>query len=150
MIKLIDFCFNATFGRFFSNSVHQFFRYLFCGAMATLADISILFVLTYFFHFNHLVAAAFGFAAGVITNYTLNISLVFQSSGKKRKEFPMFALVGIGGLAWTEIILWILVDNLNTHLAIAKAVAVVLVLAWNFFMRKKFVFHLGSKLKTKN
>jgi len=148
MIKFIDYLFNQTFGRIFSNELHQFFRYLFCGGTATLVDLIILFSFTNIFHFNYLLAAAVGFSGGVATNYTLNIALVFQSSGKLKKEFPLFAFFSIIGLLLTETILWILVDRFGMYLIFAKLIAVVIVLNWNFFMRKKFVFRLGSKLET--
>jgi len=140
MKQLIDEFVEKILGRKINKGLLQFFRYLVCGSIATLTDISILFVLTHFLHINYLVAAACGFLTGIIVNYSLNIVLVFKSSGEVKKEFPLFALIGIGGLIWTEIILWILVDKLNFYVMIAKAVAIILVLNWNFFMRKKFVF----------
>lgn len=118
----------------------QFFRYLVAGGTATLADMTILFVLYHLLGVNYLIAAALGFIVGVTTNYTINIAIVFESTGKKKKEFSLFAIIGIGGLLWTELILWALVGNLHFPVMLAKAIAVVLVLNWNFFMRKKFVF----------
>jgi putative flippase GtrA len=118
----------------------QFILYLFAGGTATIADITILFVLTHLLHINYLVAAAIGFLVGVVTNYFLNIALVFESTGKIKREFSLFAIIGIGGLLWTELILWILVDNFGLYIMFSKLIAVALVLNWNFFMRKKFVF----------
>src|SRR3989339_1020469 len=118
----------------------QFFRYLIAGGTATLVDLAVLFVLYHLFHINYLVSAAFGFLFGITTNFTINILLVFESQGKIKKEFLLFAAVGVGGLLWTELILWILVGNFRLSVMAAKLIAVVLVLNWNFFMRKKFVF----------
>jgi len=122
----------------------QFFRYLICGGIATLTDVSMLYSFTHFLHINYLIAAAGAFITGVIINYSLNIVLVFKSSGEIRKEFPLFALIGIGGLIWTEIIMWLLVDRLKFYIMVSKLVAIILVLNWNFFMRKKFVFTLEA------
>jgi len=140
MIKLIDSLLNKIFAGRVHKDVHQFIRYLIAGGTATVADMIALFVLTHFFQINHLIAAAIGFAIGVITNYSLNIALVFKSTGKLKKEFSLFLIIGLGGLLWTELILWILVDNLGLYIMLAKVFAVGLVLFWNFFMRKKFVF----------
>jgi glycosyltransferase involved in cell wall biosynthesis/putative flippase GtrA len=134
-------------GRKINKAFLQYFRYLLCGAVATVTDISILFVLTHVFRVNYLIAAAGAFLTGIIVNYTLNTVLVFKSSGRIKKEFPLFALIGIGGLVWTEIILWILVDKLDVYVMFAKAVAIVLVLQWNFFMRKRFVFSAENVLE---
>lgn len=121
----------------------RFCRYLVAGGTATLVDLVMLFVLYQLVGINYLVAAAFSYMAGIITNYTINIAIVFESTGKKKKEFSLFALIGIGGLLWTELILSLLVGNAHWPVLTAKLVAVVLVLNWNFFMRKKFVFSCG-------
>ena len=140
MKQKIDKFVEKVLGRKVNKGLLQYFRYLMCGGVATVTDISILFFLTHIFHINYLVAAAGAFLTGIIVNYSLNTILVFKSSGEVKKEFPIFAIIGIGGLIWTEIILWILVDKLNIYIMFAKMVSIVLVLQWNFFMRKKFVF----------
>jgi putative flippase GtrA len=92
------------------------------------------------FGINYLVAAAIGYSCGILTNFTINILFVFESSGRVKKEFVIFASVGAIGLLWTELILWSLSDKLGIPVMLAKIVAVVFVLFWNFFMRKKLVF----------
>lgn len=128
------------------NGLLQFFRYLIAGGTASLVDLTILFILYQLLGINYLVAAALGFGGGVLTNYTINILIVFESGGKKKTEFSLFALIGIGGLLWTELILWMLHDHLGAPVMLAKLVAIVLVLNWNFFMRKKFVFKKSSAI----
>jgi putative flippase GtrA len=140
VVQFIDGRVEKILGRKVSKGILQYFRYLMCGAVATVTDISILFVLTHVLRVNYLIAAACAFLTGIIVNYSLNTILVFKSSGQIKKEFPIFALIGIGGLIWTEIILWILVDKLNIYVMFAKLVSIALVLQWNFFMRKRFVF----------
>ena len=140
LAKFINLCMDIFLPKKTSKAMRQFFSYLVCGGVATLVDMSILFVLSNVLQVNHLIAAAFGFLAGVATNYSLNIQLVFKSKGKTKKELTLFTLIGIGGLLWTEFIIWVLVDNMAFKLMIAKMIAVILVLFWNFFMRKKFVF----------
>lgn len=140
MKQKIDELVQKILGRKVNKGLLQYFRYLMCGAVATVTDVSILFFLTHVLRINYLIAAACAFLTGIIVNYSLNTVLVFKSSGQIKKEFPIFALIGIGGLIWTEIILWILVDKLDIYVMFAKMVSIVLVLQWNFFMRKKFVF----------
>ncbi|KKP98015.1 MAG: hypothetical protein US25_C0010G0009 [Candidatus Moranbacteria bacterium GW2011_GWE1_36_7] len=147
-VQFVDNIFDFFLPKKTSAGLRQFLKYLVCGGSATVSDMSVLFVLNYLFGINHLIAAGFGFAAGVATNYSLNKVLVFKSSGKIKKEFPLFVLIGIGGLGWTELILWIMVDKFDFNVMVAKLFAVVLVLNWNFFMRKKFVFSAEPKLET--
>jgi putative flippase GtrA len=137
----IDGVIERILGRKIKKGILQYFRYLISGGTATATDVALLFVFTHFFHFNYLITAAGTFLAGMIVNYTLNVILVFKSSGNVKREFPLFALIGLGGMMWTEVILWLLVGRLGAHLIVAKLVAILLVLQWNFFMRKKFVFY---------
>jgi len=146
--KFIDEVLNFFLPKKTPQSMRQFFKYLFCGGVASLIDMTILYTFTHFLDINHLIAAAIGFVSGVATNYFLNTLLVFQSSGKIKRELTLFVVIGIGGLFWTEAILWLLVDNLNLKIMIAKIIAIILVLNWNFFMRKKFVFSKESNLES--
>jgi len=147
LIEFIDNCVTTILGRKINKGLLQFFRYLICGGTATVCDMAMLFVLTYFLSVGHLAAATISYAIGTAINYSLNTILVFQSSGKIKKEFPLFAAIGIGGLFWTDIIIWFLADKLTLNVMAAKVVAIIIVLNWNFFMRKKFVFSAGSKIK---
>ncbi|MFZ2226237.1 MAG: GtrA family protein [Candidatus Moraniibacteriota bacterium] len=119
---------------------HQFLRYLVAGGMATGVDLSVLFVLYQLLHINYLVAAAISYACGILTNFTVNVLFVFESTGRIKKEFIIFVSVGAIGLLWTELILWTLSDKLHIPVMLAKLVAILFVLNWNFFMRKKLVF----------
>jgi len=121
-------------------TLHQFIRYLFAGGTATVVDISVLFVLYQFLHINYLIAAAIAYCCGILTNFTINVIFVFESTGRIKKEFIIFASVGAVGLLWTEFILWLLSDKLDIPVMLAKIVTVIFVLFWNFFMRKKLVF----------
>ena len=119
---------------------HQFLRYLVAGGTATVVDMSVLFVLYQFLHLNYLIAAAIGYACGIMTNFTINVLFVFESTGRIKKEFVIFVSVGAVGLLWTELILWSLAEKLAFPVMLAKVVAIIFVLFWNFFMRKKLVF----------
>jgi len=132
--------FNEIFIHKSDKGFHQFVRYLFAGGTATLVDISVLFILSQLLHFNYLLSAAISYTCGVCTNFTINITWVFKSTGKFKKEFSLFVIIGLFGLMWTEIIMWTLSGHLHFPVMVAKLVAVVLVLFWNFFMRKKFIF----------
>ncbi|MDD3486845.1 MAG: GtrA family protein [Candidatus Moranbacteria bacterium] len=140
MIEWIDNLVETVAGRKIGKHYLQFFRYLICGGFATLTDAGALFVLTHYFAAHYLFAAGFSYLCGISVNYTLNTKLVFKSSGKYHREIPIFVLIGLGGLLWTEVIMWLLVGKLKIYVMFAKAAAIIFVLMWNFFMRKKFVF----------
>ena len=104
-------------------------------------------------------ATALGFCAGLLVNWVLSVRFVFLSVKDKaethsKKAFGVFALIGLIGLAITEIGIVTLVAVLpsvrlfgtatlfNTAWEkwIAKAVMTGLVLVWNYLGRKIFVF----------
>lgn len=118
----------------------QFFRYVFVGLISTIIDMGSLFILSEILGINYLLSAAIAFVFGLTSNYLLSILWVFESTKNIKKEFSLFAIIGIGGLIWTEIILWALVDKIGYSVMLSKALSVILVLFWNFGMRKKFVF----------
>jgi putative flippase GtrA len=118
----------------------QFFRYIFVGGLAAAFDAGTLYILSVRFGVNHLVAAAFGFFLGLLVNYVISIAWVFESRGRYRQEIILFALIGAGGLILTEIIMWAAVDMARTPVMLGKIIALLLVLIWNFGMRKKLVF----------
>lgn len=122
------------------NTLGQFIRYLFVGGFAAIIDTGCLYVLNARFSVSHLAAAAAGFALGLLINYIFSIIWVFESTGDFKGEFAVFSLIGISGLGWTELIMWVSVDHAHAPVLAAKILALGIVLIWNFAMRKKFVF----------
>lgn len=122
------------------NTYYQFIRYIFVGGLAASVDTGSLYVLNSYFEVNYLTAAVIGFLLGLIINYIISILWVFESTGKTKEELFLFTIIGVGGLIWTEAILWLSVNLAHTPVMIAKILALIIVLIWNFGMRKKFVF----------
>jgi putative flippase GtrA len=122
------------------NTLHQFLRYIVVGGVAALIDTGCLYILYHDFGVNHLIAAAVGFVFGLLVNYLISIAWVFETTGRFKQEFILFSVIGAGGLVWTEITLWLSVNFAHLPVLGAKALALALVLIWNFGMRKKFVF----------
>ena len=118
----------------------QFLRYIFVGGAATVVDMGSLYIFTSIIGLNYLISAAIAFILGVTTNYLLCIAWIFESTGKVKREIILFVVIGVGGLILNEIIIWLLVEEVGLYYMVAKAVAVVIVLGWNFGMRKKYVF----------
>lgn len=91
----------------------------------------------------HYVAAAFvGYMLGLAWNHFLSVIWVFQASKHTRsKEIAIVVVIAIGGLLWTWLLLYLMIEFMGIHEIIAKMVSQVLVLIWNFGMRKIYVFH---------
>ena len=125
------------------NGFLQFFRYLFVGGIATVVDWGVLFGLTEFLNIYHLVSAIFAFVAGLVTNFLLSKILVFRGSEARTNavmEFLGYALIGLVGLGITELIMFLFTDCMSLYFMLSKAIATVLVLAWNYLARKLLLY----------
>lgn len=130
------------------NSFIQFFRYIFVGGFAFLADAFSLWFCEIYMHY--MISAAVGFIIGLIVNYLLSTCFVFGESAKvknKLKEFAVYALIGIMGLALTEIIMYFLTDICNFYFMLSKIAAAVIVLLWNFAARKVILYNNCKEVK---
>lgn len=126
-----------------TNAFLQFFRYIFVGGIATVADWGVLFLLTEYAHINHLISAVFAFVAGLAVNFILSKMLVFKMNEVRTNawmEFVGYAVIGLVGLGITEMIMYLLTDCMNLHYMLSKAVATVIVLIWNYTARKKIIY----------
>ena len=123
------------------NARVQFFRYFFVGGSSALLDLFIFTLLTVVFDMQYLLAAAIGYGCGLAWNHLLSVLWVFESKHTRWKEISMVLGIALGGLLWTELILYMLVDMVGMHSLLAKIISQWLVLIWNFSMRKWLVFH---------
>lgn len=124
------------------NTFIQFFRYIFVGGVSFVADYVLLHIITELGVY-YLVSGVISFIVGLWVNYALSKLLVFSkktSGGEKAKEFTVFAVIAVFGLVITEGLMWIFTEKLGWYYMISKAVAAVIVLFWNFFMKKLLLY----------
>lgn len=126
----------------FTSHLAQMTRYGIVGLGALFFDYLVLVLLTEYGHLDHLLSATAGFCVGLVVNYILATKFVFKESklSNKRVEFLIFAIIGIGGLLFTIVLMWLLTDFFSVHYTISKAVAVGIVFLWNFYVRKIILF----------
>jgi len=120
----------------------QFFRYGIVGGLAFLVDYGLLYLLSDKCGLHYLLSASIAFIAGLVVNYLLSIFWVFSESKyqDKRKEFAIFAFIGVIGLGLTEGLMWLFTDLTGLHYLLSKLITAALVLLWNFFARKAVLF----------
>ncbi len=122
------------------NGFIQFFRYVFVGGVAFLADAGILFLLE-LLGLNYLIAAIFAFIVGLIANYVMSKLLVFQKSSINGKlEFVFYGIIGLIGLGLTELFMYLFTDVWGLYFMISKIIVAVIVLIWNFLARKLILY----------
>lgn len=125
------------------NTLLQLFRYGFVGGVAFVVDYGSLYVLTEFLSVPYLWSAAIAFILGLVTNYLLSISWVFKKNATMQRwqEFLFFAIIGVIGLGFNELIMYVGTDMLHLHYMLSKLISTVIVFFWNFFARKYLLFN---------
>jgi putative flippase GtrA len=130
-----------------NNTFLQFFRYLFVGGFAFLVDFALLWILTDYAHLHYLWSATLSFLAGLLVNYFLSKAWVFNNSTVQNKglEFLIFALIGVIGLGFNNLFLWVFTDVCSIYYLVSKIITTGIVYFWNFFARKYVLFNVKSR-----
>lgn len=124
-----------------TNGCIQAFRYVFVGGVAFVVDWLMLLLFKQFTHY--LVATGVGFVAGLVVNYFLSKAFVFKAERAKVGawgEFLVYAAIGLAGLGITEGLMLLAVTLAHMEVMIAKILIAILVLAWNYGMRKLLLY----------
>jgi putative flippase GtrA len=144
LIKLFkEFNIKALFVSKTDNSAVQFFRYLFVGAIATVADWGALWLFHSKMSVNLYVSTFLAFTIGLTVNFLLSKYYVFSgtpSSTSGLIEGLIHLITGLIGLGLTEGIMYLLCDVFFVYYLISKAIATVIVFAWNFGSKKLILY----------
>lgn len=144
MKHLFSLIFSGQFDELFilptNNTWIQIFRSLFVGGLSFLVDSAALSILEGL-GMHYLTAAAVAFIFGLVFNYILSKKFVFTKAAANAKaEFPTFAVIGVIGLAFTELLMYLFTGVLGFYVLVSKAIAAVIVLFWNFSARKLILY----------
>ena len=129
-----------------ANPFVQFLRYVFVGGVSFLVDAGVLWLFARA-GIHYLLAACFGFIAGLCCNFLLSRALVFRAQTPRvgrALEFFGYAVIGLIGLGLTEALLYVFTETVHLHYMLSKVVASAVVLFWNFLARK-FLLYRSEK-----
>lgn len=153
--------FNRLFVEETNNTIIQFFRSVFVGGVASVADIAVLALFKELFGLSESLSTVLGFIAGLTVNYVISTFWVFAKAKVKNRvfDFIAFGIIGVIGLGLTELIIapfasdgifgvGVLVSHAvfgsfiptDKYYLIGKLVAIVLVYIWNFCARKFILY----------
>lgn len=119
----------------------QFLRYIVLGNISNFLDFTCLYVLTEFAGFHYTISNVISFIIGVSLNYIINIKWIFKRGNHAiHTEFILIAAISSIGLFLSIIIIYILVEYINIHYMPAKVISAIIIMFWNFYSRKKWVF----------
>ncbi|WP_283170264.1 GtrA family protein [Curtanaerobium respiraculi] len=123
------------------NLIAQFMKFGVVGVIAFAIDYGLLAFLTEVFGINYLVSATISFTVSVIFNYVASMRYVFthKEGMSRRREFAIFVVLSVIGLAINNLCMWAGVELLGIHYLITKIGATAIVMVWNFVTRKIFL-----------
>lgn len=117
----------------------QIFKFVIVGGIATAIDFLLLFVFKDVFHIQVIISNTLSFCISLVYNYIASVSWVFDVNRKKdpKRNFIIFLIFSIIGLIINDLIMYLLINTLNTF--ISKIIATAIVMIFNFVTRKKFL-----------
>ena len=123
------------------NLLIQIFKFAIVGGIATVIDFVFLYFFREFCHFPVLVSNTLSFCISVIYNYIASVKWVFDVNKEKdaKKQFIIFIVFSVIGLLLNNAIMWVTVDFLSIYYMLAKIIATVIVMIFNFVTRKMFL-----------
>ncbi len=119
---------------------HRFVRFCFSGSIASVADILLLYFLVDFLGWWYLFSAAWSFIFGTVIHYLISAGWVWQVESKKFSHYLKFLTVQSLGLAINLLVMYLLVDGLSCYYLIAKVLAILVGLIWNYFGQSRITF----------
>lgn len=106
------------------------------------------------FELGSMAGSALGFIISVIVNYVLSFKYVFarKEDMNRKAEFVIFVVLSVIGLGLNQLIIWVCVGPIYSHIAwlkqllnynlaftVAKVIATGIVMIYNFITRKIFL-----------
>ena len=120
----------------------RFLKWSAVGVSGAVVDYGILIALVELAKFDPLIAQAISFTCAVINNYILNRLWTFGDIKHKGPavQFVQFFIVSVVGLGTRTAIFWLLFELLDFWYIVATAIAIIIVLIWNFFANLAWTF----------
>ena len=127
----------------------SFFRYVFVGGLAYVADIAVLVGLYAGLHTSRALAASASFWTGLFFSFLLQKLVAFQDYRKEVKAISRQA-VTYGVLVAFNYVLTVFVVDLfpGRDIVYSRTLAVAITTIWNYFIYKKLVFREPRKKQT--
>lgn len=119
----------------------QFMKFGIVGVIAFVIDYGFMVLLTEVFNVPYLISTTVSFIISVVFNYFASMRFVFKRKDdmSRRREFIIFIVLSVIGLAINDVFMWLMVDFLYIDYRISKIVVTFIVAVWNFVTRKIFL-----------
>jgi putative flippase GtrA len=115
------------------------------GAVASLTDITLLYIFCEWFGIWYLSAAILTYCCGTLVSYFLNKYLTFHDMNRHyARQFTMFAVISISCLMMNISIIWLLVTMCSWNYLMAKLLATCCAVFWNYYGQSRITFGTGN------
>ena len=122
----------------------QFLCFSGVGAIGTLAHYCVLVAFVEMLAIDPVIGSISGFIVGAIVNYILNYHLTFKSNASHSETGPKFFFVALIGFCVNLCVMYALVNMLEMNYILSQIISTGLVLFWNFFVSRMWVFNHGN------
>lgn len=119
-------------------NIKQLTLYGIIGAIAASIDFAFFNILTIYTGLHYIVANCISVLAGIFTSFSLNRTFNFKVTDKTAIRFGIFFTIGILGLALSNVILWLGVEQYKYDETITK-IASIFIVAFIQFILNKFI-----------
>lgn len=125
-----------------SRELERFIKFAIVGTIGAGVDFGTLTALVELFHVNVYLANTVSFTAAVINNFILNSTWTFgdQPNKKPARQLVQFFIVSIIGYMINQTLLYAFIEFAGLWYLLAKAIATIVVLFWNFTANRLWTF----------
>lgn len=121
--------------------IWQFIKFCLVGSLGLVIDFGCTFLLKEKININRYLANSAGFSVAVVSNYLLNKYWTFEDGDPEVfVQAQKFVIIALIGLAINNQIIYLLNNNRGLNFYVAKLVAIIVVVFWNFFANYFYTF----------
>ena len=118
----------------------EMMRFIIVGAITFVVDYGLLYVCTEYIGLYYMYSTAIAFIASVIFNYWLCVIYVFTNVQRQTsRQAILFVGSSVVGLGLNQICMWFFVEIFGIYYMLAKMISIIIVMAWNYIMKRKAV-----------
>ena len=126
-------------------------KYAVVGGIATLSDISTLYLLVTYFDIYYLYGTVIGFFVGSVVNYFISVNWVFSSRRFRYNftlEFGSYILISTSVLGFTVLAMWILTEIFGVYYLYSRILLIFFNYILNFSLIKYFLHRKNHEKKS--
>ncbi len=124
------------------NVIVQLFRYFVVSGLSLVIDFCTLFLFTDLLRIHYLASSVLSYSIGLLINYYISVNWVFASRtyGDRRKEFTIFAAIGIAGLGINTLVMWVCTGLFSLYYLAARVISAAIGYTWKYVARRLILF----------